>query len=231
MLQNGPTYRCLYPEPPPPETVTNCSDGGVLGVVPGVIGVLQALETIKVLTGVGQVLSGKLLLFDGLSGSFRTIKLRGRKDEEVAKIKALIDYEQFCGAGADDKDQPVRLLEPSERISVQELDQMLSGQDDTTKDFVLVDVRTRPELDICALPKSVNVPMADLTKASGLDQVRLSLESGQTRTVIALCRRGNDSQKAVRLLKDLLPSSIQVKDVQGGLYAWQKHINHDFPIY
>ncbi len=95
--------------------VTNCSDGGVLGPVPGVIGVLQAVEAIKVLSGVGDVLSGKLLLYDALTASFRTIKLRERNPDSM--VEKLIDYEQFCGTKATDKDQPVNVLQKSERIS------------------------------------------------------------------------------------------------------------------
>ncbi|KAJ3290972.1 Molybdenum cofactor synthesis protein 3 [Borealophlyctis nickersoniae] len=106
--QGGPCYRCIFPKPPPPETVTNCSDGGVLGVVPGIIGCMQALEVIKIASGIGTSYSQKMLVFDAVLGSFRTVKLRGRNVNcavcgDAPTITELIDYVQFCGAAATDK--------------------------------------------------------------------------------------------------------------------------------
>jgi len=118
-FKGGPTYRCLYPEPPPPSAVTNCSDGGVLGAVPGVIGCLQALETVKMLSGMEPCYSGSLFLFDGLDGRGRLVKLRGRRDE--AQVSKLIDYEQFCGSSATDKDGKVVLLPPDQRVTARQL--------------------------------------------------------------------------------------------------------------
>merc|ERR1719430_2570762 len=118
-FKGGPTYRCLYPEPPLPSAVTNCSDGGVLGAVPGVIGCLQALETVKILCGMEPCYSGSLFLFDGLDGRGRLVKLRGRRDE--AQVSKLIDYEQFCGSSATDKDGKVVLLPPDQRVTARQL--------------------------------------------------------------------------------------------------------------
>ena len=213
----------MFPTPPPPETVTNCSDGGVLGVVPGVIGVLEALEAIKVVTDVGQVLSGRMLLFDGLLGTFRVIKLRPRQEITVEK---LIDYVQFCGAGAHDKDEPLRLLEKHDRISAAELKERMSA--DKKRDFLLIDVRTKPEMDICALPGSVNLPIGDLDKE---EKRRSMIENGNQKEVIFVCRRGNDSQRAVKKLRAISGQQLVIKDLAGGLHAWAKHVDNDFPVY
>merc|ERR1719348_2116103 len=135
----GPTYRCLYPQPPAPDTVTNCSDGGVIGPVVGVIGAMQALETVKILAGVGTSFSGVMMLFDGLEGRVRNVKLRGRGQVEVTQ---LVDYVQFCGAAATDKDAEdgVHVLAAEDRVSVQELAEVMrSGAG------VVVDVRPETE--------------------------------------------------------------------------------------
>ncbi|KAK3580380.1 hypothetical protein CHS0354_001496 [Potamilus streckersoni] len=225
----GPCYRCLYPKPPPPETVTNCSDGGVLGVVPGIIGCLQALEAIKILTGQGSSYSQKMLLFDALDGSFQTIKLRGRQPQcpvcgDNPSITKLIDYEQFCGAKATDKDKVLELLKPEERIPVKEYNTLLKEG----TPHVLVDVRQPVELDICQLPyPCLNIPIDHVEKKQSIEKIE-----GQVRSlsemrlhekvpVIVVCRRGNDSQLAARrfqtILKDL---NVDVKDIVGGLTAW-----------
>ncbi|ELU15781.1 hypothetical protein CAPTEDRAFT_109679, partial [Capitella teleta] len=148
----GPCYRCLYPKPPPPETVTNCSDGGVVGVVPGIIGSLQALEAIKLACGLPPSFSQSLLLFDAFS-TFRTIKLRPKQRNcvicgESPSITKLIDYEQFCGAKATDKDAGLNVLGSKERISVQEYAEILQKK----SDHMLIDVRQAVEMDICQLP-------------------------------------------------------------------------------
>ncbi len=224
-MQEGPTYRCLFPDPPPASTVTNCSEGGVLGVVPGVIGVLQALEAIKIIADVGEVMAGKLLIFDGLQGSFRAVKLRPRQ-LEGQEIHKLIDYEQFCGAGAHDKDEPLQLLQPDDRISPETLKEKISGGE---KQFALLDVRSKPEMDICSLPGSFNVPMGDLERGK-TDEITSKLEGEKTELVV-VCRRGNDSQRAVMLLKPLLSDSVKIRDVRGGLHAWAKDVDDKFPVY
>lgn len=124
-FRGGPTYRCLYPTPPPPGAVTNCSDGGVIGMVPGIIGCLQALETVKLLVGLQPSYSGCLLLFDGLEARFRTVRLRGRS-EAAETISQLVDYEEFCGAPPTDKDGAgITLLSAEERMTVTELSRLL----------------------------------------------------------------------------------------------------------
>ncbi|XP_075238477.1 adenylyltransferase and sulfurtransferase MOCS3-like [Lycorma delicatula] len=236
--KGGPCYRCLYPQPPPPETVNNCSDAGVLGVVPGVIGVLQALEAIKVLLGHNGTLGSRLLLFDGSDTQFRNVKLRSKNGDCVVcgtspTITELIDYVEFCGSSPNDKDKGIKLLN-DERITAQELARKMKSDEK----FVLLDVRSNSEFEICALPDSVNVPLSIAEKEIGLDMikeqiVKIQHSSDHERiSVYVLCRRGNDSQKAVRLLNSKLQDlSLNIKDVKGGLHSWTHTVDDTFPIY
>jgi len=220
--KGGPTYRCLYPSPPPPDAVTNCSDGGVLGPVPGVIGVLQAMECIKVLTGVGSTLSGRLLLYDGLESRFRVVKLRGRT-READEVKELIDYVQFCGSGATDKDEGIDILEAGHRISVRELDSL-------KEEHILVDVRPDVEYEMGSLPNTTNIPLPQFQAPELLDKHFSELKQD----VILICRRGNDSQRACLALSQYVKQKelkVSVRDVTGGLQAWARHIDSSFPIY
>ena len=220
----GPTYRCLYPQPPAPETVTNCSDGGVIGPVVGVIGSLQALEAVKILSGVGTSYSGVMMLFDGLEGRVRNVKLRGRGQVEVTQ---LVDYVQFCGAAATDKEAGVNVLAAEDRISVQQLAEVRR-----TGSGVVVDVRPETEAEICCLDDSVNIPLTTLQyPGKDWDEVKEKLmSSGGDKDIYVICRRGNDSQIATNLLRGLLPG-INIRDVIGGLHAWTKHIDNNFPRY
>lgn len=219
---DGPCYRCIFPTPPPPETVSNCSEGGILGAITGTIGSLQALEALKIAGKFGEPLSGKLLLFDGLTSNFRSIKLRPkRKDCGICSdhptITKLINYEQFCGMKANDKDSGVHLLTENDRISVENYKAL-------TNSHLLVDVRTPMEFRICKLENSVNIPMKKLMNGNDLEAVNKFSE------VYCICRRGNDSQLAVDFLKRKFPS-IAFKDIKGGLHAWHHRIDKDFPIY
>jgi len=236
--EKGTTYRCLFPTPPPPETVTNCSDGGVLGVIPGTIGVLQALEAIKVLAEIGDVLSGRMLLFDGLAGTFRIVKLRPRKVEAVENIikVGLVDYVQFCGAGANDKDEPLNILAEGDRISASELCSILKSPSDS----LVVDVRSEPETEICSAPGTINVPLSRIRRPDGKDEVMqlvkewrmVAKEAGAMTELILLCRRGNDSQIAASELREVMAKEgVRVRDVAGGLHAWARDVDRDFPVY
>ncbi|BFZ12296.1 hypothetical protein BsWGS_15335 [Bradybaena similaris] len=243
---DGPCYRCLFPQPPPPETVTNCSEGGVLGVVPGIIGSLQALEAIKIASGMEPSFCQRLLIFDGLDGTFRNVKLRSRSKScsacgEKPTILKLIDYEQFCGAGATDKNPDLHVLSDSSRISAKEYASLLTEE----VPHVLVDVRPSVELDICKLPHPVlNIPFPLFKKHMAQvvtqimqvvkDQRRLSSEQPENSNmpVVCVCRRGNDSQLAVELLqKELVCSGINLVDIRGGLYSWTRQVDADFPMY
>ena len=204
--KNGPTYRCVFPEPPPPETVTNCSDGGVIGVVPGIIGSLQAQEVMKIIGGFGEVFSGKLLLYDALTSRFTTVKLRPRS-KHADDIEELIDYEMFCGSNATDKDNELFILKECDRLTVQQYYHEILPNEN----HILIDVRTEPEVDICRLDNSINFPLNDLHKDESINNIKTLLKTKQTDSIITYCRRGNDSQKAVKLLCDKFDNNVVLR--------------------
>ncbi|XP_018495572.1 adenylyltransferase and sulfurtransferase MOCS3 [Galendromus occidentalis] len=220
--KTGPCYRCVFPKPPPPETVTNCSDGGVLGPVTGVIGSMQALEVIKILLDEDGVLYGRLVMFDGLSGSHRTFRLRDRDPQcavcgDEPTVSELIDYDAFCGSSACDKIPSLKILAPQDRYSPEEFKERLLNDP-----YVhIIDVRPSEEFAVCHIPDSLNLPFEEL-KASPS-----SLYEG-LQDVIVVCRRGNESQLAVKMLKDL---GVTAKDVVGGLQAWSRLPGVSFPSY
>lgn len=227
----GPCYRCLFPVPPPPETVTNCGDGGVLGAITGVIGSLQALEAIKVaLSGLGgDVLSGRLLIFDGAHCTFRNIRLRSKRaDCDVCSsspiITSLVDYEQFCGMRASDKDVALSLLSPEHRMNVKEYRENIEKIP-----HLLIDVRQPAEFEICKLPNSENIPLKSILDDSYLKILDEPLQNEKS-PIILLCRRGNDSQIAVQHLVQRFPER-SVFDIKGGLHSWHHLIDKNFPIY
>lgn len=233
--QNGPCYRCLFPKPPPPESVTNCGDGGVIGAITGVIGTLQALETIKIITGIETCLSGRLLLFDGASSTFRNVKLRGKSSNcevcvEPRKITQLIDYEQFCGMKASDKDFKLELLAENQRISVQNLNESRQNNEP----HLLIDVRSENEFEICHLNQSENHPIKAFKDPNNSSRKALvsRIKSENIPKICVICRRGNDSQIAAKkLIEELGDDGAQVYDVVGGLHAWTNQIDENFPKY
>ncbi|XP_054835511.1 adenylyltransferase and sulfurtransferase MOCS3 [Eublepharis macularius] len=242
--RGGPCYRCLFPKPPPPETVTNCADGGVLGVVPGILGSLQALEVLKIATGMGTSFHQAMLIFDALEGRFRHIKLRPRNPDcavcgDNPSVTALQDYEQFCGSSATDKCRMLCLLSSDERVSVEEYKQIL----DDKVHHVLVDVRPLVEVDICRLPQAVFAPLSKLQEkdegclkslVQRICEARQPSSENKAFPVYVVCKLGNDSQKAVKILQGLSYQGlglISVKDIKGGLMAWANKINPEFPQY
>lgn len=228
---DGPCYRCLFPNPPSQEAVTNCSDGGVVGAVTGVIGSLQALEVIKIIIGLGASYCKKMLVFDGVSGDIRIIKLRGKKDNcEVCgknpSVTELIDYELLCSAKANDKDSSISLLSQLERVSCSAYKEIL----ESGIPHVLVDVRPENEIKICSLPNAYNFPISKITNEASLTALEDIIQRTKEQKHYVICRRGNDSQKAVKILQKYF-NKFQWYDVIGGLYAWHDEIDHDFPIY
>ncbi|TMW42889.1 hypothetical protein DOY81_012031 [Sarcophaga bullata] len=229
--ETGPCYRCLFPVPPPPETVTNCGDGGVLGSVTGIIGSLQALEAIKVcLDGAGgEVLAGRLLIFEGSRCIFRNIRLRAKRPNcdvcsSTPSITSLIDYEQFCGMQASDKNTSLNVLSQDQRLSVE------NYRNEWEKSpHVLIDVRQSAEYDICNLPNSINIPIKSILDDSYL-KCDYKFLSNEEIPLITLCRRGNDSQLAAQHLTKALPNR-KIYDIKGGLYSWHYKIDSNFPIY
>lgn len=231
-FKNGPCYRCLFPIPPPPQTVTNCGDGGVLGPITGTIGALQALETIKILTGMDDVLSGRLLLFDGSVTHFTDVKLRNKKEDcDICginpKIKDLIDYEQFCGSRAHDKVINIDVLSRTENINVHEFASL--GENE-----IVLDVRPTIEYEFCKLPNTINLPYSYIINEKNFEDLTKMMNSYKSKTskIYFLCRRGNDSQRAVKFVKNILADeSLSLFNISGGLYAYSKNIDPSFPIY
>ncbi|KAF8935124.1 Molybdenum cofactor synthesis protein 3 [Haplosporangium gracile] len=229
--RDGPCYRCLFPTPPPSETVTNCSDGGVLGVVPGIIGCLQALEAIKIATGLNKEDPPTMTLFSANSSTmFRTIKLRKRKADcimcgDAPTITKLIDYVRFCGSSATDKTPDLFLIPYNERITCQSYSEVLKN----SVPHLLLDVREKVQFDICSLPSSLNIPLKVLPNE--LEKVKASLEGHTDRPVYVVCRRGNDSQPAVKILQENGITMGEIKDIVGGLERWSNAIDPDFPKY
>jgi len=217
--EGGPNYRDLYPEPPPPGLVPSCAEGGVLGVLCGIIGTIQATETVKIILGQGNTLSGRLMLYNALDMKFRELKLRPNPERPV--IKELIDYEQFCGipqAKAEEAKQKAAIAE----MSVQELKLLL---DSDAEDYVLLDVRNPNEYEIAQIPGSVLVPLPDIESGDGLTKVK-DLVNGHR--LIAHCKMGGRSAKALALLKD---AGIEGTNVTGGILAWSREVDSSVPEY
>ncbi|XP_012717578.2 adenylyltransferase and sulfurtransferase MOCS3 [Fundulus heteroclitus] len=242
--RGGPCYRCLYPLPPPAETVTNCSDGGVLGVVPGIMGCFQALEVLKIASGQGSSCGQQLLMFDAQDFRFRSIRLRPKQADcavcgESPSVTQLVDYEAFCGSAATDKCRKLNLLSKDQRITVQEYKSIV----DNSGLHILLDVRPLVEVDICHLPFSLNIPLSSLEQRRSEDiqllqqriiQLKQQMAGDRQPPVYVICKLGNDSQKAVQVLEKMSGSeldSITVKDVCGGLMAWAAKIDPTFPQY
>src|SRR5437899_771817 len=208
----GPCYRCLFPEPPPPESVPNCAQAGVLGVLPGIIGMLQTIETIKLIVGIGEPLIGRLVHFDALKVTFRELKLRRDPQCPVCgenpTIFAPIDYDQFCGA-RDDASVP--------EMSVQEL----KGKMDARDAFELIDVREPFEFEIARIDGAKLIPLGEiLERAEELDREQ---------TLIVHCHSGGRSAQAVRLLKQR--GFAKVCNLEGGIDAWSDFIDPTVPKY
>ncbi|MBD2492909.1 molybdopterin-synthase adenylyltransferase MoeB [Nostoc sp. FACHB-280] len=217
--EGGPNYRDLYPEPPPPGMVPSCAEGGVLGILPGMIGVIQATETVKIILGNGNTLSGRLLLYNALDMKFRELKLRPNPIRPV--IEQLIDYEQFCGipqAKAEEEKQQQEIAE----MTVTELKALL---DSGAKDFVLLDVRNPHEYDIAKIPGSVLVPLPDIESGHGVAKVKEVLNGHR---LIAHCKMGGRSAKALSILKD---AGIVGTNVKGGITAWSREVDPSVPEY
>ncbi len=215
--RRGPCYRCLYPEPPPPGLVPSCAEGGVLGVLPGIIGCIQANEAIKIILGKGDLLIGRLLLFDALGMKFRELKLR--RDPkcpvcgEQPTIHELIDYEQFCGVTVVEEDgKRVNSFD----ITAKQLAGKLAGEP-----IFLLDVREPEEYQICFIPGATLIPLKQLPE-------RLTEIDG-TREIVAYCRTGKRSAQAVELLRQAGYTSA--KNLAGGIHAWADEVDPSMSKY
>jgi len=214
--KDGPCYRCWYPEPPPPGLVPSCAEGGVLGILPGLVGVIQATETVKLILGTGEPLIGRVLLVDALGMRFRELKLRKDPDCPVCgthpTITKLIDYQQFCGISGEEA--PVTTKVPE--IQPEELKQRL----DAGEDIFILDVREPHEYQICNL-NGYLIPLGDLPKRVN------QLDS--SREIVAHCRSGVRSAKAVEFLRQA--GFHKVKNLVGGVLAWSDRIDPKMPKY
>ncbi|MGL5196780.1 MAG: molybdopterin-synthase adenylyltransferase MoeB [Chroococcales cyanobacterium] len=217
--QGGPNYRDLYPEPPPPGMVPSCAEGGVLGILPGMIGVIQATETVKIITGVGTTLSGRLLLYNALDMKFRELKLRPNPVRPV--IEELIDYEQFCGIPQAKAAEAQQQMEISE-MTATELKQLM---DSGATDFVLIDVRNPNEYEIAQIPGAVLVPLPDIEQGKGVEKVK-ELVNGHR--LIAHCKMGVRSARALGILKE---AGIEGTNLKGGITAWSQDVDPSVPQY
>ena len=214
-VKGGPCYRCLYPEPPPPGLVPSCAEGGVLGVLPGVIGTIQATEAIKLILGIGEPLVGRFLIYDALRMRFRELKLRRDPDCPVCgdrpTVRALIDYEQFCGlrpaAGASGAAVP--------EITVEEL----KGRLDRGEDVFVLDVREPNEYRICRIAGSTLIPLGELPRRVD--------ELDRHRDIVVHCKSGMRSAKAVALLRER--GFERVWNLKGGILAWIDRVDPSQP--
>ena len=216
--RKGPCYRCLYAEPPPAGLVPSCAEGGVLGILPGLLGLIQATETIKLILGSGEPLIGRLLLVDALAMRFRELKLHKNPDCVICgshpTVTKLVDYEAFCGI---EPEAAGSVAAGVPEITVEELKAM----QDRREDFVLVDVREPHELEICAFPDSVRIPLgslpANLNRLSTADEI------------VVHCKTGGRSAKAVQLLRDA--GFRKVRNLAGGITRWSERIDPAMPRY
>ncbi|MEO1665459.1 MAG: molybdopterin-synthase adenylyltransferase MoeB [Chloroflexota bacterium] len=245
--EHGPCYRCMFPSPPPPGLVPNCAEGGVLGILPGTVGTMQATEVIKLIVGTGEPLIGKMLLYDAQDMDFTKINVRKDPNCPVCSIPAeeveLIDYEQFCGMPAHDKSDFNSLEEltgvlnsfdtSDGEITVKELKARL----DAGEDLYVLDVRNPVEWEIAALDGTVRIPKPDIERARlAIEQGRADLadtviaEIPNDREVIVHCRSGVRSADTIEILK-ALGYTNKLVNLKGGILAWADEIDNAMPTY
>ncbi len=211
----GPSYRCLYPEPPPPGLVPSCAEGGVLGILPGLIGVIQATEVIKLILGKGEPLIGRLLLVDALSMSFRELKLRRNPlwpaGSPHPTVRELIDYEQFCGIPQEPTKPDVEEVTPTE----------LKAELDQGRDIFILDVRNPDEWEIGHLEQAALIPLDEL-------QERLN-ELDPAREIVVHCKSGARSARAIEQMKE--HGFSKLRNLEGGILAWSEQVDPSIPQY
>ena len=246
----GPCYRCVFPKPPPPESVVGCGEGGIVGPIVGTMGVLQALETIKLIIRGGLQPADAdaeppkqttMLLFSGMADTpFRTVRMRGKRDDCFAcsgaagsltldEMKNSLDYVQFCGVT-----QPVKVLEPNERVSVAEYDRIAKGRGSP---HILIDVREKEHFSLSQMEGAINIPisrfMAERPSGSDSPINFLPEDLPQSAPIYIVCRVGNDSQIAARKMKESgldMNGERFIGDIDGGLKAWRDAIDPTLPF-
>jgi adenylyltransferase/sulfurtransferase len=217
--EGGPCYRCLYPEPPPPGLVPSCAEGGVLGILPGTIGLIQATEAVKLILGIGEPLVGRLMLYDALGMRFRELKLRKNPECPVCgehpTVTKLIDYQQFCGIPQQAPKQETKVTEGE--IEVTEVKEKLDRGDN----FVLIDVREPHEYQICNIPGAKLVPLGEVPKH--LDEFDKSAD------IVIHCKSGMRSARACGIFK--AAGFEHVRNMKGGILAWSDRVDPSVPKY
>jgi adenylyltransferase/sulfurtransferase len=213
--EGGPCYRCLYPEPPPPGLVPSCAEGGVLGILPGTIGLIQATETVKLILGIGEPLVGRLMLYDALGMRFRELKLRKAADCPVCgdhpTVTKLIDYHQFCGV-PQQQTAPAQETKVNEgEIEVKEVKSKLDRGDD----FLLIDVREPHEHQICNIPQAKLIPLGQVPQRLG--------ELDPAADIVVHCKSGMRSAKACGILRQA--GFQRVRNMKGGILAWSDQVD------
>ena len=220
--KEGPCYRCLYPEPPPPGLVPSCAEGGVLGILPGIVGLIQATEVVKIILGKGDTLVGRLMLFDALGMKFREMKLRKDKDCPICgdnpTITELIDYEQFCGIPSASEEEADNA---KWEVSADEVKLKLDRSDE----FILVDVREPSEYDICRIDGSILIPLGKIEEMEPKNLNGIS----KSNKIILHCKAGVRSLKAAKALKKM--GFEDVKSMAGGIESWSERIDPSVPRY
>ena len=213
--KNGPCYRCLFPNPPPANFIPNCAETGVLGVLPGVIGTVQATEAIKIILGKGNILSGRLLVYNAMTMAFIELNVKRNEKCDVCgendKIKKLADYGQFCSGKKENKDE----------ITVRELKQMI----DSREDFVLVDTREKIEQDTC---KIKNAKLASFSEIAG-GNLEIFDNIDKNKKIVLYCHTGKRSTFVMNMMKK--KGYKNAKTLVGGIDAWAKEIDRQVPIY
>ncbi|MEO8369946.1 MAG: molybdopterin-synthase adenylyltransferase MoeB [Candidatus Solibacter sp.] len=219
--EGGPCYRCLYPEPPPPGLVPSCAEGGVLGILPGTIGLIQATEAVKLILGIGEPLIGRLMLYDALGMRFRELKLRKNPECPICgdhrTITQLIDYHQFCGV-SQQTEAPKQETKVNEgEIEVTEVKEKLDRGDN----FVLIDVREPHEYQICNIPGAILVPLGQVGQR--LDEFDKSAD------IVIHCKSGMRSARACGVFK--AAGFEHVRNMKGGILAWSDQVDPSVPKY
>src|SRR5947209_97748 len=214
----GPCYRCLYPEPPPPGEVPSCAEGGVLGILPGLVGCIQATEAIKLIISRGEPLIGRLLLYDALAMKFQEFKVRRNPKCPLCgdhpTIQQLIDYEQFCGVRGQEAPAPAVVSATGEITAPQ-----LKARLDRGENLFILDVRNPPEFDICRIPGSVLIPLPELPQRLG--------ELDKNRDMVVHCKSGMRSARAIQFLKQY--GFTRLMNLKGGILDWADKVDPGMP--
>jgi sulfur-carrier protein adenylyltransferase/sulfurtransferase len=240
--QEGPCYRCMFPEPPPPGLVPSCAEGGVLGILPGTIGTMQATEALKLILGIGEPMIGRMLLYDALDMAFNTIKVRKNPECPVCSIPRdqveLIDYEQFCGMPAHDRSSftsaESKEYNGMKEVTVKQLKQAIDNHDDV----VVLDVRDPHEWEIAAIDGTLRIPKGEIQAAKNailagrkLREETVLAQIPQDKTLLVHCRSGKRSADSINFLHEAGYDPDKMYNVVGGILAWADEIDPRLPKY